>query len=260
MLPPDPDLRLALEALARQAGNAILDIYASDFAVRRKADASPLTEADERAEAIILPGLRALAPAIPIIAEEEAAAGRLPDIGTGPFWLVDPLDGTKEFIKRNGEFTVNIALIAERRPIAGVVLAPAQGVSWSAAGGRAERVDAQGVRTPIGGRAVPAHGARVVTSRSHNNPEALAAWMAPYPGAELTFAGSSLKFCVLAEGTADFYPRFGPTCEWDTGAGHAVLLAAGGTVETFDGQPLTYGKPRFLNPDFIARARAPIAQ
>jgi 3'(2'), 5'-bisphosphate nucleotidase len=256
MIPAPDHLLSAIEDLARRAGDAILEIYASDFAVRRKEDDSPVTAADERAEAIIVAGLRTLTPGLSIVAEEEAAAGRLPSIGRQPFWLVDPLDGTKEFIKRSGEFTVNIALIEDGRPTAGVVLAPALGVMWSATGGQAEKVGPDGTRTPLRGRALPARGARVVTSRSHNRPDALAAWMAPFPEAELSFAGSSLKFCVLAEGSADVYPRFGPTHEWDTAAGTAVLLAAGGVVETFDGEPLGYGKPGFLNPDFIARARA----
>ena len=253
---PDADVLLAaLESLARAAGAAILDVYHTDFAVRHKGDQSPVSEADERAEAVILPGLRALAPAIPIVAEEQVAGGVVPTVGDGPFWLVDPLDGTKEFIRRNGEFTVNIGLVAGGRPVAGVVLAPADGRLWSAAGGAAWAVAADGGRRRLTGRACPARGARVVTSRSHNQPEALAAWMAPYPDATLAFAGSSLKFCVLAEGSADFYPRFGPTCEWDTAAGHAVLAAAGGAVTTFDGAPLAYAKPGFLNPDFVARAR-----
>ncbi len=245
----------ALEELARRAGAAIMEIYAHDFDVRRKGDQSPVTAADERAEALILPGLRALTPDIPIVAEEEAAAGRIPKVGRGPFWLVDPLDGTKEFIKRNGEFTVNIGLIADGVPAAGVVLAPAMGVLWSGACGRAFRVDATGERRAIRCRALPACGAVVLTSRSHNNPEALKTWMEQFPGSTLDFAGSSLKFCKVAEGSADLYPRFGPTCEWDTAAASAVLLAAGGRVETFDGVPLAYAKPDFRNPDFIARAQ-----
>ncbi|MEW5729191.1 MAG: 3'(2'),5'-bisphosphate nucleotidase CysQ [Pseudomonadota bacterium] len=245
----------ALEDLARAAGEVIMEVYGEDFAVDRKDDASPVTEADRRAEAVILPGLAALAPDIPVVAEEEAAAGRIPTVA-GTFWLVDPLDGTKEFIKRNGEFTVNIGLIRDGVPVAGVVHAPALRLLWSGADGRATMVDAQGQRHAIACRPAPEHGAVVVTSRSHRNPEAMDAWIADLPGASLSFAGSSLKFCRVAEGAADFYPRFGPTCEWDTAAAHAVVLAAGGEVVTFDGRPLAYGKPGFLNPDFLVRRRA----
>jgi 3'(2'), 5'-bisphosphate nucleotidase len=242
-----------LERLARLAGDAILEVYASDFDVRRKDDSSPVTEADEKAEAVILPGLAALLPGVPAVAEEQVAAGNIPEV-TDAFWLVDPLDGTKEFIKRNGEFTVNIGLIAGGRPVAGVVLQPVLGRLWSGADGTAFVEDTAG-RREIRCRAVPDQGAVVVTSRSHRNPEAMDKWMEPLKGAKLDFAGSSLKFCRVAEGAADFYPRFGPTCEWDTAAAHAVLRAAGGEVVTFDGAPLQYAKPGFLNPDFLARAR-----
>lgn len=244
-----------LEDIARAAGAVIMDVYAGEFAVDRKEDASPVTEADRRAEAVILPRLADLLPGVPVVAEEEAAAGRIPAVGDC-FWLVDPLDGTKEFIKRNGEFTVNIGLIRDGVPVAGVVLAPALGLLWSGAAGRASMVDAGGGRRAIACRPVPGQGAVVVTSRSHRDPEAMDAWIADLPGASLSFAGSSLKFCRVAEGAADFYPRFGPTCEWDTAAGHAVVLAAGGEVVTFDGRPLAYGKPGFLNPDFLVRRRA----
>ena len=256
-LPPDLAALLpGLELLARRAGEAIMEVYNDpNFQVRSKDDASPVTEADERAEAIILPGLAELTPGIPVVAEESVAAGRIPEIGTGPFWLVDPLDGTKEFIKRNGEFTVNIGLIVNGIPAAGVVLAPATAILWSGADGTAYREDQSG-RRAITCRKLPAEGAVVMTSRSHRNPEAMAEWMKQFPGASLDFAGSSLKFCLVAEGSADLYPRFGPTCEWDTAAASAVLIAAGGSVATFEGTPLIYGKaPKFLNPDFIARGR-----
>lgn len=246
----------ALEDLARRAGAVILEVYNSDFAVERKDDDSPVTEADRRAEALILPGLAALLPGVPAVAEEEAAAGRRPSLDGNAFWLVDPLDGTKEFIKRNGEFTVNIALVSGGVPVAGVVYAPAQDKLWSGASGAGASAEDSAGRRAIACRPLPAQGAVVLTSRSHRNPTALEEWMAAYPGATLDFAGSSLKFCRVAEGSADFYPRFGPTCEWDTGAGHAVLLAAGGEVVTFDGRPLAYAKlPKFLNPDFLARAK-----
>ena len=243
----------ALEDLARRAGAAIMEVYATDFSVERKGDDSPVTEADQKAEALILPGLRALTPAIPIVAEEEAAAGRIPDVGSS-FWLVDPLDGTKEFIKKNGEFTVNIGLIADGRPVAGVVFAPALGIMWSGAGSQAWREDASG-RRAISCRKPPERGAVVLDSRSHRAPERLTEFLATLPEARLENAGSSLKFCKVAEASADFYPRFGPTCEWDVAAGHAVLAAAGGEVVGWDGLPMAYGKPRFLNGDFLARAK-----
>ncbi len=253
-MPLDPAALLPeLDRLARVAGAAIMQVYATDFAVARKDDASPVTEADQKAEALILPGLRALTPQIPVVAEEEAAAGRIPRVGD-TFWLVDPLDGTKEFIKKNGEFTVNIGLIAAGRPVAGVVFAPALGVMWAGAGDRAWREDAGG-RTAIACRKAPARGAVVLDSRSHRAPERLTRFLADLPDAQLHNAGSSLKFCKVADASADFYPRFGPTSEWDTAAGHAVLAAAGGEVVTWDGQPLAYGKPNFLNTDFLARAR-----
>ena len=245
----------ALENLARRAGEVILEVYAQDFAVLTKDDNSPVTLADQKAEAIILPELARLTPGIPIVAEEEAAAGRLPILTDGTFWLVDPLDGTKEFIKRNGEFTVNMGLIENGVPVLGVVYAPAQSRLWSGAEpGTASVVDANGVRTAIACRTPPQSGAVVVTSRSHNKPETLERWLAELYQPSLDFAGSSLKFCRVAEGVADYYPRFGPTCEWDIAAAHAVLRAAGGEVVLFDGQPIAYGKPKFLNPDFLARA------
>lgn len=253
MLPAPASLLPALEDLARLAGAAIMEIYATDFAVVRKGDDSPVTEADQKAEALILPGLRALTPNIPIVAEEEAAAGRIPQVGD-TFWLVDPLDGTKEFIKKNGEFTVNMGLIAHGVPVAGVVFAPALGVLWSGAGDQAFRQDAQG-RRAIACRAVPAMGAVVLDSRSHRDSTRLTQFLSTLVEPRIENAGSSLKFCKVADASADFYPRFGPTCEWDVAAGHAVLAAAGGEVVTLDGRPLAYGKPKFLNSDFVARAR-----
>jgi len=168
MLPDPISLLPDLERLARVAGAAIMEVYATDFAVERKGDDSPVTEADQKAEALILPGLRALTPDIPIVAEEEAAAGRIPRTGD-TFWLVDPLDGTKEFIKKNGEFTVNIGLILAGRPVAGVVYAPALGVLWSGADGKAWREDSSG-RAAISCRRPPQRGAIVLDSRSHRAP------------------------------------------------------------------------------------------
>ena len=244
-----------LRAAALSAGAAILDIYAQDFAVARKADASPVTQADQLAETIILEALRRAAPGIAVVAEELAAAGGLPAAAPERFWLVDPLDGTKEFIARNGEFTVNIALIERRRPVLGVVHAPALDVTYWAADGRAFRRRGSGAAEPIFARPVPAEGAVVVHSRSHADEAQLAAYVGALAKAERRVSGSSIKFCLLAAGEADLYPRFGRTMEWDTAAGQAVLEAAGGHVATRDGAALAYGKPGFVNPDFFARGR-----
>jgi 3'(2'), 5'-bisphosphate nucleotidase len=250
--------RAALLEIARTAalaaGAAIMEVYAEPFTVEQKADASPVTHADRRAEAIIVERLRDAAPDIPIVAEELAAAGHLPVAAPPRFWLVDPLDGTKEFIRRNGEFTVNIALVEQRKPVLGVVHAPAQGISYWAVDGAAWRQ--QGVAAPerIAARKPPPHGMIVVHSRSHLDEKSLADFMAGLPQAERHLCGSSIKFCLIAAGEADLYPRFGRTMEWDTAAGQAVLEAAGGCVATLYGEPLGYGKPRFENPDFIARA------
>lgn len=237
--------------IARKAGEVIMSVYATDFSVRGKDDASPVTEADERAEAVILARLAALAPDIPVVAEEAVAAGRIPAIGER-FWLVDPLDGTKEFIKRNGEFTVNIALIENGRPLLGVVLAPALDKLYAgqvSVGAFVE--DGQGRRT-IRCRVPPSEGLTVVASRSHGDAAALDAFLAGHKVARLASAGSSLKLCLIAAGEADLYPRLGRTMEWDIAAGHAVLAAAGGRVAGLDGQPLGYAKPGFENPHFIA--------
>ncbi len=242
-----------LARLAEAAGVEILAIYARDFEVRDKDDASPVTEADERAEAVIVAGLRELTPEIPIVAEEMVAAGELPEVGDGPFWLVDPLDGTREFISRNGEFTVNIALIDAGVPVLGVVTAPARDLGFIGARSLgAWRWRDANPREAISCRRPATEGAVVVASRSHMTPET-EAWLANAEVLSLTQAGSSLKFCLLAEGTADLYPRLGRTMEWDTAAGHAVLLAAGGAVDTLGGAPLGYGKPGHENPHFIAR-------
>jgi 3'(2'), 5'-bisphosphate nucleotidase len=240
---------------AREAGAAILEVYRQDFAVRHKADQSPVTRADERAEAIIAQRLAAAMPSIPVIAEEHCAAHGLPATAPPRFWLVDPLDGTKEFIRRNGEFTVNIALVEGDRAVLGVVHVPSQDVTYAAAD-RATRQRGDGAPQPIVARPVPPRGAVVVHSRSHADEKQLAAYVATLADAERRLAGSALKFCLLAAGEADLYPRFGPTAEWDTAAGQVVLEAAGGTVTTLDGARLRYGKPGFCNPDFIARGPA----
>jgi 3'(2'), 5'-bisphosphate nucleotidase len=240
-----------LRELAWRAGDVVMCAYAGECSVRSKADASPVTEADELAEALIVAGLAAIAPAVPIVAEEAAAAGRVPDIGER-FWLVDPLDGTREFVQRNGEFTVNIALVDQGRPVLGVVLAPAQGVLyWGIAGAGAGRQDRDGEQA-IRCRGVPPEGLTVLASRSHGDEAALAAYLSGRRVAAVRHAGSSLKLCLLAAGEADLYPRFGRTMEWDIAAGHAVLAAAGGQVLDLSGQPLRYGKLGFENPHFVA--------
>lgn len=257
-----------IEAIARAAGEVILTLYAEGTESWQKADHSPVTKADLAANSLIVSRLRALTPQIPIVAEEDVAdGGTAPDVAAGRFWLVDPLDGTKEFLNRNGEFTVNIALIDRGHPILGVVYTPAQGLLHLGLPARdgesrvqgdgpppcgAWRVDDDGNREPISCRRPPVEGLTAVVSRSHPSPE-VEDYLARHSVAERCSKGSSLKFCILAEGAADLYPRMGPTMEWDTAAGHAVLIAAGGTVETLDGQPLTYGKPDFRNPHFIAR-------
>ena len=237
--------------LARAAGEVILGIYAGGFAVRGKADASPVTAADEQAEALIINGLAQLTPDIPVIAEEAAAAGRVPEIGR-TFWLVDPLDGTREFVNRNGEFTVNIALIEGGVPVLGVVLAPTLGRLYAGAFGAGAFVEDAAGRRAIACARASDDGLVVVSSRSHGDATELQRYLEGRRVARSVTAGSSLKFCLLAAGEADLYPRFGPTMEWDTAAGHAVLLAAGGRVTDLAGEELRYGKPGFSNPHLVA--------
>lgn len=240
-----------VESIAAEAGEAIMAVYATDFAVRGKSDASPVTEADERAEAVILARLHDLTPDIPVVAEESVAAGHIPEVAER-FWLVDPLDGTKEFINRNGEFTVNIALIEAGVPVLGVVFAPALGRMFGGAVGVGAFVADPDSRRAIHVRHPPADGLTVVASRSHGDAEALDRFLYGRKVAALRSAGSSLKLCLVASGEADVYPRLGRTMEWDIAAGHAVLLAAGGLVSDLQGQPLRYGKPGFDNPHFAA--------
>ncbi len=238
--------------LAERAGAVILEHYRDGVEVRAKADASPVTIADEAAEAVILAGLAELTPETLVVAEETVAGGHVPELDERPFWLVDPLDGTKEFLSRNGEFTVNIALIEGGQPVLGVVLAPALGQVWWGARGEGAMTRNGGAPRAIVARPWPAAGAVAVASRSHSDAETEAFLDQAGVAARIS-AGSSLKFCLIAEGKADIYPRFGPTMEWDTAAGHAVLSAAGGRVTTRDGAPFLYRKPGFRNPGFIAR-------
>jgi 3'(2'), 5'-bisphosphate nucleotidase len=258
-LPSIERLRDATTAFAREAAREIMRIYAGELGERAKADKSPVTDADHAAELIIVKGLRELTPGIVVVAEEEMAAGRVPgDVDGKPFWLVDPLDGTKEFIKRNGEFTVNIALIDEARPVLGIVLAPATDILWRGADGLgADKSEGGGPFTKITTRKPPTAGLTAFASRSTAIFSNLDIWFRNegLTVAERKQAGSSLKFCLIAEGAADIYPRFGPTNEWDTAAGQGVLEAAGGEVVTTDGKPLAYGKPGFGNPHFIARSK-----
>ncbi len=240
------------------AGVKIMEIYASDFEARGKDDRSPVTDADELAEAIILAELKAAYPDVPVLAEESFAAGFRPNT-SGAFILVDPVDGTKEFINKNGEFTVNIALIEDRAPTAGCVFAPARerifvgGTQAWAGPLKAGETVSRSALEPITTRARPAGGMTAVMSRSHAD-EKTQAFADAQGVTEKVSAGSSLKFCLVAEGSADVYPRFGPTKEWDTGAGHAVLNAAGGCVLTPDGAPFLYAKADtdYLNGAFVA--------
>jgi 3'(2'), 5'-bisphosphate nucleotidase len=246
-----PALLRAVTPVAEAAGRATLRFYGTAQATE-KADGSPVTAADQAAEDIILPRLRALTPAIAVVSEEEAAQGLTPEVSGNLFWLVDPLDGTKEFLSGNGEFTVNIALIANGAPVLGVVVVPARGDTFAGAGpGTATLCDKHGSRT-INVRTPPAEGLTVVGSRSHGDAGAMEAFLAGRRVAAFRPAGSSLKLCLIAQGEADLYPRLGTTMEWDIAAGHAVLAAAGGRVETLDGKPFTYGKPDYRNPHFAA--------
>ncbi|PCJ35303.1 MAG: 3'(2'),5'-bisphosphate nucleotidase [Alphaproteobacteria bacterium] len=244
---------------ALEAGRKIMAVYAKDFDINFKEDASPVTEADEAAEAIILRDLKEIAPDIPIIAEEQASSGNIPEVAD-IFWLVDPLDGTKEFIKKGSDFTVNIALIENKQPSFGIVYAPALGRLFVAKDPtHAVQMDISegrfiGAEKPISVRDVPANGITAVASKSHRDSET-DAFLEKLGVTDITSAGSSLKFCLVAAGEADIYPRFGPTMEWDTGAGHAVLKAAGGTVVNPDGTDFRYQKPEFRNGFFIANGK-----
>ena len=244
----------ALISAVRAAGEEILAVYPTDFAVSSKDDASPVTLADKRAEAVLIQALSRLSPGVPVVAEEAVAAGCAAQVGS-MFWLVDPLDGTREFISRNGEFTVNVALIEDGRPTLGLVLAPALGRLFAGAEGVGAFVDDTQGHRAIACRKPPPQGLTVVTSRSHGDAAALDVFLAGRNVAALRNAGSSLKLCLVAAGEADLYPRLGRTMEWDTAAGDAVLRAAGGMVTTLAGEPLTYGKPGFVNPHFVAAAQ-----
>jgi 3'(2'), 5'-bisphosphate nucleotidase len=248
-----------MHKIALEAGEAMMRIYATGPSVRTKADSSPVTDADEEASRIILAGLAVLAPEIHAVCEETHEAGSsVPEDKRALFFLVDPLDGTKEFISKNGEFTVNIALIEGGRPVAGVVYAPA--ISRLFLGWREEDGKGHAFQERDGAGRAPIHVARpspegvvVVASRSHRDPKT-DEYLEKVRVKSFTSAGSSLKFCLVATGEADLYPRLGRTMEWDTAAGQAVLEAAGGSVSRLDdGKPLLYGKPGVDNPHFVAR-------
>lgn len=242
-----------------EAAVAVMSVYAAESHARRKPDRSPVCDADEYAEAIILKRLAERLPELPVLAEEATAQGANPVAGT-TFILVDPVDGTREFLDQNGEFTINIALIVGGTPVAGVVYAPALSRIWiGGASARSCRVEPGAPlppveeRTTIHVRAAPRNGLTALASRSHGDPET-EAFLATLPLSERRSAGSSLKFCQLAEGYADVYPRFGQTMEWDTAAGDAILRAAGGVVLDRERHPLQYGKAglQFRNGPFIA--------
>lgn len=240
--------------IALEAGRRIMAVYRSaDFGVTHKDDASPLTQADLAAHRCIVEALARLTPDTPILSEEAADIGFDVRSRWSRYWLVDPLDGTKEFIKRNGDFTVNIALIENGIPVLGVVHLPAYDDTYIATrAGVFAQYGGTGKAIQISCRTPPKDGLSAVASKNHMTEET-ETYLAGLPIKECINAGSSLKFCRVAEGRADVYPRFGPTMEWDTAAGHAVLMYAGGEVITENGRPLLYGKPEFRNPNFIAR-------
>lgn len=246
-------------SIARKAGAAIMEIYRQDFSVEIKSDNSPLTAADRAGNAVIIEGLELLYPTVPIISEETKLTDYSIRKDWDWCWVVDPLDGTKEFIKKNGEFTVNIALVHAGEPVAGVVYVPAQDKMFYAIKGKGAYLESlDGVGQKLEVRPVAQDGLlKVVGSRSHNSPEVDAyvnALREKYPNVEFVAAGSSLKFCLLAEGKADVYPRLAPTMEWDTCAGQIVATEAGAEVLRFpELTPLDYNKENLLNPYFLVR-------
>jgi 3'(2'), 5'-bisphosphate nucleotidase len=246
----------AVAALARRAGAEILRVYSGAFAVQTKADGSPLTQADRASHDTIVAGLAALTPGVPVVSEESSAAAFEERRGWPHFWLVDPLDGTREFVKRNGEFTVNIALIAGTEPVLGVVHTPVWNLThYAAAGTGAFRAQGEAVPEPLRVRDYRGGPATVVASRSHGS-AAVAEFLARLKAAQGDYTtlelGSALKVCLVAEGAADVYPRLGPTWEWDTAAAQCVLEVAGGRLHDLEGRRLRCNTPTLLNPWFIA--------
>lgn len=256
-----PALLNQVRRIAVDAGNLTLDYFDESgfYEADAKADGSPVTVADQLAEELITKALKAITPDVLIVGEEAASEGYRPDLSDQEyFWLVDPLDGTKEFISGSGDYTINIALIHNKKPVMGVVYAPVHGELYAACGeGTAVRwMEDSDKERPISVREAPNEGLTIVSSKSHGKGEKLDNFLMNYKIKKQVQRGSSLKMCVIAAGKADMYPRFGLTCEWDTAAAHAVLNAAGGFITDLQGNELTYGggDPKFLNPEFIARS------
>lgn len=248
------DLLDQVKSIALKAGKAVMSAYsASDCNVECKEDLSPQTTADRDSHTIILGELDRLTPQWPVISEETASAPWKERAAWPVLWLVDPLDGTKEFLRRNGEFTVNIALVREGRPVLGVVYAPALGKLYCAAEGVGAFRSEDNHRIPIQVGCGTDSAIRIVGSRSHADSETRS-FVRQFGECEFIPMGSSLKFCLVAEGAADLYPRLGPTMEWDTAAAHCVVIEAGGSVTDLRGNPLTYNKPDLHNPHFVARS------
>lgn len=252
------DMARSLISVVRAAGDIELRYFNDGFETQEKKDGSPVTLADQEAEDLIARELNSLYPDIPMVGEESVAAGTIPDISKGRFFLVDPLDGTKEFVSGGGDFTVNIALLENFRPVMGIIFVPTSGRLYYGASGKAFRQIKDVAEEAISVRSVPDAGMSVVTSKRHGKPEKVKEFVDGFAKgqkvAETKAYSSSLKFCAIAEGDADLYPRLGPTCEWDTAAGDAILQAAGGRVLTLQGDVLPYGKveDKFLNPEFVA--------
>ena len=245
-------LAKSIRDIALVAGEEILSVYESDFSVRNKKDLSPVTAADEAAERVIIEGLSKLEPSFHVLAEESFSRGAIPNVGNEPFWAVDPLDGTKEFISKNGEFTVNIGLIKNHIPVLGVVYAPAINQLYLSSGQWQVTMEVDGLPPEIiSSKKMNPNQLIVVASRSHRD-EDTDSFLSTLNIADLTSAGSSLKFCVIASGKADVYPRFGPTMEWDTAAAHAVVKYAGGEILKMGSNfEISYNKENLLNPEFL---------
>lgn len=251
----DPDLLDLAAGLARRAAAAIEAVKRAGFAVERKTDESPVTEADRIAEALIVEALRAATPGYPVVAEEEVAAG-IVTAAAPRFWLVDPLDGTRDFAKGRSEYACCIGLVEQGRAILGAIALPATGEVFGGLLGAGAWKEDAAPRRPIRVRAVPPEGLTVLASRTYADDPRMAPFLAGRPIAERRAVSSALKFCRVAEGVADLYPRFGGTMEWDTAAGQAIVEAAGGAVTTVEGAPLRYGKPGWRNPDFVCHGGA----
>lgn len=254
---PLPGLLDDVVDLCRDAATAILEVYAGAPVAEAKADRTPVTAADRAAHRILVQGLARLTPGLPVISEEDETPRN--ESPPGPlFWLVDPLDGTKEFLKKTGDFTVNVALVEHGVPVLGVVQAPVTGTVWAGAptlrggGPGALRIDADGSRRDLSTRPADAGAVRLAASRDHGGPMVAAVEAGDAPDVVVRRVGSSLKFCLVAEGEADLYLRDGPTMHWDTAAAHCVLESAGGRVTDHRGAPLRYGVPPFRNPPFVA--------